>query len=92
VLLSAAGCLTWRLPDCTRTQVIAFWFAGSLANDEFLVHHGFVPPGNPYDSVLLFTSVEAALNWHLAFGPPQVSSFCIVSNGSWDHTVVPDLT
>ena len=46
--------------------------AGERDNDDFLLHYGFVPPGNPHDSVLLFPSLGAALEWYFDRAAPQV--------------------
>lgn len=46
--------------------------AGERHNDDFLLHYGFVPPGNPHDDVLLFPSLEAALEWYFDRAVPQV--------------------
>lgn len=38
---------------------------GERSNDDFFVHYGFVPLRNPRDEVVLFESVEAALDWYV---------------------------
>lgn len=52
--------------------------AGERDNDDFLLHYGFVPPGNPHDSVLLFPSLGAALEWYFDRAAPQVCPSCRV--------------
>lgn len=37
---------------------------GERSNDDFFVHYGFVPLRNPRDEVILFESVESALDWY----------------------------
>lgn len=44
---------------------------GERHNDDFLVHYGFVPAGNPHDDVLLFPHLEAALEWFFDRAAPQ---------------------
>lgn len=36
---------------------------GERSNDDFFVHYGFVPLRNPRDEVILFESIESALDW-----------------------------
>jgi len=39
---------------------------GERENDDFLVHYGFVPDGNPHDSVVLFAEgVEEGVEWFI---------------------------
>jgi len=45
--------------------------AGERHNDDFLMHYGFVPPGNPHDEVLLFPALDAALEWYFDRAVPQ---------------------
>lgn len=45
---------------------------GERHNDDFLLHYGFVPAGNPHDDVLLFPHLEAALEWFFDRAAPQV--------------------
>ena len=71
------------LPECT---------AGERDNDDFLLHYGFVPPGNPHDSVLLFPSLGAALEWYFDRAAPQVCPSCILlSLRGWDVGGCPDV-
>jgi len=37
---------------------------GERPSDDFFLHYGFVPPGNPHEDVQLFEGLEAALQWH----------------------------
>lgn len=47
---------------------------GERSNDDFFVHYGFVPLRNPRDEVILFESIESALDWYAPQFSPQVSS------------------
>ncbi|GAX76985.1 hypothetical protein CEUSTIGMA_g4432.t1 [Chlamydomonas eustigma] len=38
---------------------------GERSSDDFFLHYGFVPQGNPHEEVQLFCSLEEALEWHL---------------------------
>jgi hypothetical protein len=38
---------------------------GERSNDDFFVHYGFVPLRNPRDEVILFESIESALDWYV---------------------------
>jgi hypothetical protein len=38
---------------------------GERNNDDFFLHYGFVPPKNVHDDVILFSSIEDAIDWHL---------------------------
>ncbi len=52
--------------------------ASKQDNEDFLLHYGFVPPGNPNDGVLLFPSIDAALDWYLNLAAPPVVFFCML--------------
>jgi hypothetical protein len=67
--------LDWHIEECSAR----FCTAGERDNDDFLLHYGFVPPGNPHDSVLLFPSLGAALEWYFDHAAPQVCHFCCSS-------------
>jgi hypothetical protein len=50
---------------------------GERSNDDFFVHYGFVPRGNPHDDVVLFSDLEQALEWHYEqYGSVQVGWVC----------------
>ena len=38
---------------------------GERSNTDFFVHYGFVPLRNPRDDVVLFSSIEDALDWYV---------------------------
>jgi hypothetical protein len=62
--LSASACCATTLSPLS---------AGEQGNDKFLLDFGYVPPGNPHDSVEPFPSLNAALEWHAQIIPRQVS-------------------
>jgi len=37
---------------------------GERNNDDFFLHYGFIPPKNIHDDVILFSSIENAIDWH----------------------------
>jgi SET domain len=38
---------------------------GERNNDDFFLHYGFIPPRNIHDDVILFSTIEEAIDWHL---------------------------
>jgi hypothetical protein len=38
---------------------------GERGNADFFEHYGFIPPRNIHDDVILFASIEDAIDWHL---------------------------
>ena len=38
---------------------------GERSNDEWVLHYGFVPPRNPHDDVVIFDTIEDAIDWYL---------------------------
>ncbi|KAK9805479.1 hypothetical protein WJX72_000563 [[Myrmecia] bisecta] len=46
---------------------------GERSNDDFFLHYGFVPARNAHDDVILFASLEEALDWHTEVFPHEGS-------------------
>lgn len=46
---------------------------GDHSSQSFLLHYGFVPPRNTFDTVVLFKNTEEAIDWFLDRFPPEVS-------------------
>lgn len=38
---------------------------GERSNDDFFMHYGFIPSRNVHDDVILFCTIEEAIDWHL---------------------------
>jgi hypothetical protein len=50
--------------DVDEGEELCFSY-GERSNTDFFVHYGFVPLRNPRDEVVLFESIEAALDWYV---------------------------